>query len=63
LAWRPETISTLEEYCKSGRFSDASCSQNIILAQPSTTEGILRKLQKVMNLTQKWKDFEDNVTT
>jgi hypothetical protein len=27
------------------------------------TEGILRKLQKVMQLTQKWKDFENNGTT
>jgi hypothetical protein len=28
-----------------------------------TTEGILRKLQKVMKLTQKWKEFENNGTT
>jgi hypothetical protein len=27
------------------------------------TEGISRKLQKVMKLAQKWKDFENNVTT
>jgi hypothetical protein len=27
------------------------------------TEGISRKLQKVMKLTQKWKDFENNGTT
>jgi hypothetical protein len=27
------------------------------------TEGILRKLQNVMKLTQKWKDFENNGTT
>jgi hypothetical protein len=26
-------------------------------------EGILRKLQKVMKLTQMWKDFENNGTT
>jgi hypothetical protein len=24
------------------------------------TEGILRKLQKVMKFTKKWKDFENN---
>jgi hypothetical protein len=27
------------------------------------TEGIFRKLQKVMKLTQKWKDFGNNGTT
>jgi hypothetical protein len=27
------------------------------------TEGSLRKLQKVMKRTQKWKDFENNGTT
>jgi hypothetical protein len=26
-------------------------------------EGILRKLQKVMKLSQKWTDFENNGTT
>jgi hypothetical protein len=26
------------------------------------TEGILKKLQKVMKLTQKWKDFENRTT-
>jgi hypothetical protein len=30
---------------------------------PSKTEGILRKFQKVIQLTQKWKDIENNGTT
>jgi hypothetical protein len=35
--------------------------QNVLVHLYS--EGILRKLQKVMKLTHKWKDFETNRTT
>jgi hypothetical protein len=33
------------------------------MINPLKTEGILRKFQKVILLTQKWKDFKNNGTT
>jgi hypothetical protein len=30
---------------------------------PLKTEGVLRKFQKVIELTQKWKDLKNNGTT
>jgi hypothetical protein len=35
----------------------------LVPINPLRMGGILMKLQNVMKLTQKWKDFENNVTT